>query len=143
VPWDGYSNALIAQNHGFKTFGESIEGSFVDYENLDNLQAGIHDYFKYLKFGFGRATDLASMHIRRGRITREHAKRIVAKRDGVYPSSYLGVPLMEILRKIEVSLEEFESICDKFTNKLLFRIDGSGKLIKRKDGSPVLVEPLL
>ncbi len=143
VPWDGYSNALIAQNHGFKTFGESIEGSFVDYENLDNLQAGIHDYFKYLKFGFGRATDLASMHIRRGRVSREHARRIVAERDGVYPSSYLGVPLIEILRKIEVSFEEFDSICDKFTNKLLFQVNGSGELIKRKDGSPVLLEPLL
>ncbi len=42
----------------------------VNYENLDNHQTGIHDYFKFLKFGFGRATDLACLHIRRGRLTR-------------------------------------------------------------------------
>lgn len=138
VPWDGYSNALIAQNYGFKTYEAAIEGSFVNYENLDNLQAGIHDYFKYLKFGFGRASDLASMHIRRGRISREDAKRIVMERDGKYPSSYLGVPLLEILRKIAVSIDEFNSICDKFTNRSLFQVSDAGELIKRQDGSPLL-----
>lgn len=143
VPWDGYSNVLIAQNYGFKTFENSIEGSFVNYENLDNLQAGVHDYFKFLKFGFGRATDLASMHIRRGRISRESAKQIVVERDGMYPSSYLGVPLFEILNKIEVSLEEFNAICDKFTNKAIFQVNSSGDLVRRGDGSPLLKEPIL
>ena len=47
----------------------------VNYENLDNHQTGIHDYFKFLKFGFGRATDIACLHVRRGRITREDAHR--------------------------------------------------------------------
>ena len=28
------------------------------YKDLDNYQTGIHDYFKYLKYGFGRATDI-------------------------------------------------------------------------------------
>ena len=37
----------------------------VSYENLDNHQTGIHDYFKFLKFGFGRTTDLVCMQIRR------------------------------------------------------------------------------
>ncbi len=27
-----------------------VEGDYDDYENLDNYQAGIHEYFKYLKF---------------------------------------------------------------------------------------------
>ena len=35
------------------------------------MVAGIHDYFKFLKFGFGRASDLACLHIRRGRLTRQ------------------------------------------------------------------------
>ena len=46
LPWDGYSNALIAQGHGFNTYQTTIEGSCVNYENLDNHQTGIHDYFK-------------------------------------------------------------------------------------------------
>ena len=71
LPWDGYSNALLAQAYGFTTLSTTVEGSMVNYENLDNHQTGIHDYFKFLKFGFGRATDIACLHVRRGRITRE------------------------------------------------------------------------
>ena len=93
VPWDGYSNALLAEAHGFTSFRATVEGSIVNYENLDNCQTGIHDYFKFLKFGFGRASDIASLHIRRGRITRENALEIVRKRDGKFPWTYLGTTL--------------------------------------------------
>ena len=66
MPWDGYKNTIIAKKNGFKAFEERVEGSLVDYENLDNHQHGIHDYLKFLKFGYGRLTDQASLHIRRG-----------------------------------------------------------------------------
>ena len=98
LPWDGYHNALIAQAHGFETYHTTVEGSIVNYENLDNLQTGVHDYFKFLKYGFGRATDIACLHARRGRITRDEAVELVKLHDGRFPSSYLGVPLAEILK---------------------------------------------
>ena len=66
------------------------------YENLDNHQTGIHDYFKFLKFGFSRATDIASLHVRRGRLTRNDALQIVRSRDGRFPWTYLGKPLADI-----------------------------------------------
>ena len=72
----------------------------VDYENLDNYQHGIHDYFKFLKFGFSRATDIASLHIRRGRLTRYEAQQIVRQNDGKYPWTYLGKPLIDILDRL-------------------------------------------
>ena len=142
VPWDGFGNSLVALNHGFRSYHSVIEGSFVNYENLDNLQAGIHDYFKYLKFGFGRASDLASMHIRRGRITREEAIRIVRLRDGMYPNTYLGVSLAEIIGKIGMTIEEFNEICDRFTNSKLFAKKSNGQFERRTDGSPKLIESL-
>ncbi|MFX1277575.1 MAG: N-acetyl sugar amidotransferase [Promethearchaeota archaeon] len=135
LPWDGYSNALIAQGHGFTTYNKTIEGSCVNYENLDNYQTGIHDYFKYLKFGFGRATDLACLHIRRGRITREDGLELIKKHDGKFPWSYLGKPLEEILKPLDITLEEFIQICDRFTNKKLFKCDSQGRLIKDKYGN--------
>ena len=55
ISWDGLSNTLIAQANGFQTYHKVVEGSMVNYENLDNHHTGIHDYFKFLKFGFGRA----------------------------------------------------------------------------------------
>lgn len=142
IPWDGYSNTLISQGHGFESYPTTIEGSIVNYENLDNHQTGIHDYFKYLKFGFGRATDLVCMHIRRGRLTRQDGIELVQKHDGKFPHSYLGKPLAEILAPLSMDVSEFTTICDRFTNKKIFKTDGNGKLIKNKNGDLIkLVHP--
>ncbi|MEJ2754696.1 MAG: N-acetyl sugar amidotransferase, partial [Gammaproteobacteria bacterium] len=111
LPWDGYSNALLAQANGFTTRSQVVEGSIVNYENLDNHQTGIHDYFKFLKFGFGRASDIASLHIRRGRITREEAIDLVKKHDGKFPWTYLGKSLEEILEPLDLTVEEFIRVC--------------------------------
>jgi N-acetyl sugar amidotransferase len=135
IPWDGLANALIAQANGLTTLGRAIEGSMVDYENIDNYQTGIHDYFKFLKFGFCRATDIACLHVRRGRITRQDALDIVRKRDGKFPWSYLGKRLVDILEPLEITLDEFVQICDRFTNKKIFKRDASGALIKDKYGN--------
>lgn len=135
LPWDGLSNALIAQANGFVTYDEPVEGSMVNYENLDNHQTGIHDYFKYLKFGFSRATDIACLHVRRGRITRQDAIEIVKARDGKFPWSYLGKPLAEILEPLGMTTDEFIKICDRFTNKKIFKRDASGVLAKDRHGN--------
>lgn len=132
LPWDGYRNALVAQAYGFTTYHTTVEGSLVNYENLDNYQTGIHDYFKFLKLGFGRATDLACLHVRRGRLTREEALAMVRKHDGKFPWTYLGKPLADILAPLELSVDEFIEICDRYTNKDLFKLDAEGKLIKDK-----------
>jgi len=135
LPWDGYSNALLAQGHGFTTYPTTVEGSIVNYENLDNHQTGIHDYFKFLKFGFGRATDIACLHIRRGRITREDGLQLVKRHDGKFPWTYLGKPLEQILQPLDLTVEQFIAICDRFTNKKLFKTDSRGNLIKDKYGN--------
>lgn len=139
IPWDGLSNALIAQANGFSSYEKVVEGSMVNYENLDNHQTGIHDYFKFLKFGFGRATDLACMHIRRGRLTRQDGLEAVKRLDGNFPSEYLGKSLQEILRPLEMTVDEFTAICDKFTNKKIFKLDPSGSLYKDRNGNLVKI----
>lgn len=135
IPWDGLSNALIAQANGFTTYPKIVEGSMVNYENLDNYQTGIHDYFKYLKFGFGRATDHACLHIRRGRLTREDGLDVVRRLDGKFPWEYMGKSLADILRPLGMTVDEFIKICDKFTNKKIFKRDSQGNLIKDADGN--------
>jgi len=135
LPWDGYQNALVAQAHGFETYPKVVEGSLVNYENLDNQHTGIHDYFKFLKYGFGRATDLACLHIRRGRLTRESAIPLVQRHDGKFPWEYLGCRLEEILDEIDLSVDEFVAICDRFTNKKLFVTDSQGRLEKDRFGN--------
>jgi hypothetical protein len=135
IPWDGLSNYLIAQANGFHTYDKVVEGSLVNYENLDNHQTGIHDYFKFLKFGFGRATDLACLHIRRDRLTRQDGIDAVRRLDGKFPWEYLGKQLDDILRPLNMDVDEFIRVCDKFTNKKIFKRDVSGALIKDRDGN--------
>ena len=135
IPWDGLANTLIAQANGFQTYHKVVEGSMVNYENLDNHHTGIHDYFKFLKFGFGRATDLACLHIRRGRLTRQDGIEAVKRFDGLFPWEYLGKPLKDILQPLDMSVEEFIRLCDQFTNKKIFKRDVSGALEKDRRGN--------
>jgi N-acetyl sugar amidotransferase len=135
LPWDGLSNTLIAQANGFRSYDKVVEGSMVNYENLDNHQTGIHDYFKFLKFGFGRATDLACLHVRRGRLTRQDGLEAVTRLDGRFPWEYLGKSLEDILRPLDMSVDEFIRLCDKFTNKKIFKRDAGGALLKDRDGN--------
>jgi N-acetyl sugar amidotransferase len=134
-PWDGYTNALVAQGHGFRSYDRCVEGSIVNYENVDNHQTGIHDYFKFLKFGFGRATDIACLHLRRGRLSRREALDLIRLHDGKYPSSYLGKSLADILKPLGLTVEEFNTVCDRFTNKKLFVRDSKGNLVRDRDGN--------
>ena len=126
---------MIAQAHGFETYPHFVEGSLVNYENLDNAFNGIHDYFKFLKFGFGRATDLACMAVRRGRLSRSDAVEMVRLHDGGFPNSHLGYPLTQLLDELDVTMDEFIAICDRFTNKRLFETDPQGKLRKDRQGN--------
>lgn len=135
LPWDGLTNTLISQAMGFIAYEKTVEGSMVGYENLDNHQTGIHDYFKFLKFGFGRATDIACLHIRRGRLSRNDGMNIVCRLDGRFPHEYLGKTLTEILDPLDMTVDEFINICDSFTNKKIFKRDKSGQLVKDRHGN--------
>jgi len=130
MPWDGLQNAIFAQSYGFETWPSTIEGSLCNYENLDNHQTGIHDYYKFIKYGFGRATDIASMHVRRGRLQRADALELVKRHDGKFPWTYLGKPIEEVLANIDMSFDEFMGVCDRFTNKRLFVTDRHGELVR-------------
>lgn len=133
--WDGWANQMIAQSHGFETYPTFVEGSLVNYENLDNAFNGIHDYFKFIKYGFGRATDLACMAIRRGRLSRADAIEMVRRHDGTFPNEHLGHSLGDLLEDLDMTSDEFMSICDRFTNKRLFQTDRAGNLVKDRHGN--------
>jgi hypothetical protein len=120
LPWDGERNALFARDHGFEWYHRDVEGSISPWESLDNAQTGIHEFFKMLKFRYMRPTDMASLAIRRGRMTRESALKLVSERE-VFPKTYIGVHWREVLDRIDVKPAEFYRICMEFTNRDLFQ----------------------
>lgn len=144
LPWDGLFNAVVAQAYGLKTYGSLVEGSIVDYENLDNHQNGIHDYFKYLKFGFSRVSDILSILIRRRVLSRGVALDLLGKHERkCFPREHLGKSLDQIINPLELTEEKFVQICDLHTNPHLFETTGAGTFVKYDDGTPVLKQDVL
>lgn len=86
IPWDGRSQTeFVIEKLGFESARER-DRTFNIYGKTDDIHAnGLHDYLKYLKFGYGRATDDASNEIRHGRMTREQGIEMVKKYDHVRP----------------------------------------------------------
>jgi N-acetyl sugar amidotransferase len=87
VPWNGRAQTeFIIDELDFET-SQSRQRTFNIYDKLDDVHAnGLHDYLKYLKFGYGRATDDAATEIRHGRMSREQGIELVMKHDPVRPN---------------------------------------------------------
>lgn len=87
VRWDEHGQALaMHEQYDFQPNAGTRERTFNRYAKLDDLHAnGAHDYLKYLKFGYGRATDDASTLIRAGLMTREEGIEAVRRHDHVRP----------------------------------------------------------
>ncbi len=130
VKWNIFNQLEIVKKIGFKENSGNKEGTYDGWENLDVYFTVFHDYFKFLKYGFGRATDHASIEIRLGRITREEGLELVKQYEGKIPRKYLG----EFLKFAEISMDEFLKICSKFTNKEIFKVDENQNVIQDKDG---------
>ncbi|MBX2078137.1 N-acetyl sugar amidotransferase [Campylobacter peloridis] len=129
--WDYKQNLKLAKKYGFKTSNKPIETTYENFENLDCYSNHVHDYLKYCKYGFGRASDNACMDIRLGYINRDEGIRLVNKYDGKPPKK----AIKKYLKFSGFSKEEFEKIVDSFTNKKIFKRDENGKFLKDSDGS--------
>ena len=59
--------------------------------------------------------------------------------DGRFPWTYLDVPISDVLDDIGMSLDEFQAVCDRFTNKKIFQVDRHGNLVRDASGSLVKI----
>jgi N-acetyl sugar amidotransferase len=130
-PWNGYANALLAQQNGFEFYDYPVEASGFAWENIDNIQTGTHDRLKFLKFGFGRATDICSSLIRRNLMTRTDAIEHIKKWDGNFPFNYLGVGIAVVLKEIGMTIDDYLAVEANFANRDLFDIGPDGIAIPK------------
>lgn len=84
-------------------------------ENLDCFLTLLHDWVMQKKFGYGRATAQISVDIRYGRISRNTALKEIERRESLYPDSYMGMSLDDILKPLDLNREEFDAIVDRHT----------------------------
>lgn len=118
LPWSSRGNVEFARAHGMMQTLPS-RANWLAGENEDNAQTGIHDHFMYVKFGLGRGCAQINMDIREGRISRDKALAWVGRNDGRFPHFYAGVPIGEVLDRIEMTPSRFAELLDQFTNREL------------------------
>lgn len=130
--WDARKQLEVVRKHGFKVKEDGpVEGTYTNYENLDEEMHGLHDYLKFVKYGFGRATDHACIDIRNNRITRDQGIELVKRYDGKYPH----LSIKAFVDYSGMNKAEIDSILDSYTNPVLFKMDENGKFEKDADGN--------
>jgi N-acetyl sugar amidotransferase len=118
--WDANEHGpLMEKLYNFRGSDEPFERTYRRMSNLDDMhENGIHDYMKWVKFGYGRATDHVCKDIRAGLITREEGIEIIKKMDHVKPRD-----LYRWLPYIGWREEEFDAVADIFRDPRVWWIE--------------------
>lgn len=97
------------------------DGTFTDFDSLDDKIDNLYYYMQFIKFGFGRATRDASRQIQNGQMTRSEGLEIVRKYDDEFPSTNLQANL-DYLDLTETQLTE---IVDLHRNPEIWMFEGN------------------
>lgn len=118
---------FVAENTDFAPSPHRTDGSYSKYSSIDDKIDMIHYYTTLMKFGLGRASYDASQEIRNGKITREEGVALVKRYDLEFPSTYIE----DVLTYLEITLDEFIGVCDRYRSPHLWALDGSDWVLKK------------
>ena len=120
--WDpNRQTKLVQEKYGWKAAEKPFERTYRTMSNLDDrYENGIHDLMKFVKFGYGRASDHASKDIRTGYMSREEGIEMVKKYDAVVSSD-----LYYWLEYVGMSKDEFWNIADTFRDPRIWWIENN------------------
>ena len=123
VYWEANDHAkLVMDLYDWEPSDVVFERTYRNISNLDDIyENGIKDYLKYVKFGYGRATDHACKDIRAGIMTRDEGIEMVRKYDDVKSSD-----LFKWLAYVDMTEEEFDRIADTFRDSRVWSKDEQG-----------------
>ncbi len=130
--WDMYENhRFIASKYDFRTCPQGrTDGTFTNFDSLDDKTDNVYYYLQFIKFGFGRAVRDASRMIQNTHLTRDDGLRLAQLYDAEFPRTYFA----ENLAYLGLTPEEFTEIVDKHRNLEIW---------KREAGTWKLRYPLL
>lgn len=102
----------------FKTDPDGrTEGTFTNFDSLDDKIDPLYYYMQYVKFGFGRATRDSCRMIQNDQMTREEAIELARKYDHEFPSK----DIKDILGYFSLNLDELNVIIDKHRNQEIWK----------------------
>tara|TARA_B100000686_G_scaffold347900_1_gene437673 strand:+ start:518 stop:1657 length:1140 start_codon:yes stop_codon:yes gene_type:complete len=97
------------------------DGTFNDFDSLDDKIDNLYYYTQFIKFGFGRTIRDASRMIQNGQMTREEGLELARKYDGEFPSNYHA----DHLDYLDLSETEFTEVIDLHRNPEVWLQDGN------------------
>jgi N-acetyl sugar amidotransferase len=118
--WDANEHTEnMIKTYGWQPSTVPFERTYRTMSNLDDrYENGAHDLLKFIKFGYGRASDHASKDVRVGKLTRGEAVEMVRKHDHVIPSD-----LSHWLDYVGMTHSEFWKIADGFRDPRVWRVE--------------------
>jgi hypothetical protein len=113
--FNSYENARFAIARGLRLRDDPPEdiGDFTRSQSLDEDFYCVNQYLKYLKFGFGQATDKVSEAIRFGRMNAATGLELIRKYDGKCAHKYIK----RFCDYLEITEDEFSQIAEACRNK--------------------------
>lgn len=112
--WDQVKNYEMASQYGFKA-----PDSGPGYYNFDDVDSGfisIHHFMKWYKFGYTRLFDNLSHDIRRSRITRNDAIKIISDRVPEVPHE----DIQSFCEFLKITVQHFYELAEKFRNQKIW-----------------------
>ncbi|MGH3051194.1 MAG: N-acetyl sugar amidotransferase, partial [Gaiellaceae bacterium] len=127
VDWDANEHVkLVLEQYEWEAARQPFERTYRMFSNLDDMhENGLHDYLKFVKLGYGRASDHACKDIRSGAMTREEGIEMVRRYDHVKPRR----DLERWLVYTGLNEEEFDHVCDTWRNPRVWRVE-DGQWVK-------------
>lgn len=120
--WDGKAQAdIMMKEWDFAPIAYERERTFNLHSKIEDHANDVHDFLKYLKFGYGRATDDASMEIRHGRMTREEGIAMVKRYDANEPST-----LQTYCDFLEITKQQFYDWVEPMRDDKLWQKNAAG-----------------
>ena len=102
------------------------EGTFTNFDSLDDKIDDLYYYMQYIKFGFGRATRDSCRMIQNNQMTREEAVDLARKYDGEEPKIYQK----EVLEYLDINIEQYFEIIEKHRNNEIWKQDKNNWKLK-------------
>lgn len=111
VHWEANEHTrFVMERYSWEPSDETFDRTYRMMSNLDDMhENGVHDYLKYIKFGYGRCTDHVCKDIRAGLMTREEGIELVRQHDHVKPRD-----LKRWLAYVGMTEDEFDRVADLF-----------------------------
>ncbi|CCQ73073.1 N-acetyl sugar amidotransferase [Magnetospira sp. QH-2] len=97
------------------------DGTFTDFDSLDDKIDNIYYYLQFVKFGFGRATRDACRMIQNGQMNREEGLDLVRKYDSEVPKTHF----QDSLDYLGLAENEFTEIVDAHRNGEIWAFRGN------------------